>query len=158
MTRSARVDLAQTARRVADLDALWRPLIRFDPITRYYARLDHDADYEAWLLTWLPGQGTAWHDHGDSSGSFIVLEGRLTEEVGARPVGGELHCSGIATHHRPGSQRTFGSSYLHKVTNNDVEPAVSLHLYSPALTQMNEYVEVDGLLEAVYLQRVGQHW
>ena len=44
------------------------------------------------------------------------------------------------------------------MTNNDVEPAVSLHLYSPALTQMNEYVEVDGLLEAVYLQRVGQHW
>ena len=84
MSRGAQrisVDLADTARRLARQRTLWQGLVDFDPITRYYARLLADHDHEAWLLTWLPGQGTPWHDHGGSAGSFVVLQGVLTEEV-----------------------------------------------------------------------------
>ena len=84
MSRGAQrttVHLADTARRLARQRTLWQGLVDFDPISRYYARLHADADHEAWLLTWLPGQGTPWHDHGGSAGSFVVLQGVLTEEV-----------------------------------------------------------------------------
>src|SRR4051812_18015131 len=84
MSRGAQrisVDLADTARRLSRQRAIWQGLVDFDPITRYYARLLADEHHEAWLLTWLPGQGTPWHDHGGSAGSFVVLQGALTEEV-----------------------------------------------------------------------------
>src|SRR3954469_3221379 len=84
MSRGAQrtaVHLADTARRLARQRTLWQGLVDFDRISRYYARLHAGADHEAWLLTWLPGQGTPWHDHGGSAGSFVVLQGVLTEEV-----------------------------------------------------------------------------
>ena len=61
--------------------ALWRPLVRFDPAQRVHTRLDSGPGWEAWLLTWLPGQGTQIHDHGGSAGAFVVVDGCLTEET-----------------------------------------------------------------------------
>jgi hypothetical protein len=49
---------------------LWEPLVSYDPADRYYVRLAREPEFEAWLLTWLPGQGTDWHDHGGSAGAF----------------------------------------------------------------------------------------
>ena len=72
---------AEIATRLAGQHALWEPLVRYDPISRYYARLASEPDFEAWLLTWLPGQGTEWHDHGGSAGAFVVVRGELTERT-----------------------------------------------------------------------------
>ena len=36
---------------------------------------------EIWLLSWVPGQGTALHDHGLSAGAFAVAQGTLIERV-----------------------------------------------------------------------------
>ena len=61
-----------------------------DPVDRYYVRLARQREFEAWLLTWLPGQGTDWHDHGGSAGAFMTLRGVLTErhaEVGYGALG-----------------------------------------------------------------------
>ncbi len=74
------INLSAVATRLADQADLWSPLIKFDPVSRYYARLAAEATFEAWLLTWVPGQGTDWHDHGGSAGAFVVLSGTLTEE------------------------------------------------------------------------------
>ena len=74
------VNLVQIATRLAAQTTLWEPLIAYDPISRYYARLARESDFEAWLLTWVPGQGTEWHDHGGSAGAFITVRGSLTEE------------------------------------------------------------------------------
>ena len=57
-----------------------------------------------------------------------------------------------------GALRAFGTRHIHKVTNNALEPAVSLHVYSPALVEMNQY-EPDGrILRLVDSQRVGLNW
>jgi hypothetical protein len=32
--------------------------VAYDPVARYYVRLAREPEFEAWLLTWLPGQGT----------------------------------------------------------------------------------------------------
>ena len=90
MPRKSRtpVNPAALATRLADNRSLWQGLIRYDAASRYYARLAAEPGYEAWLLTWLPGQGTDWHDHGGSAGAFLVLQGTLTEEQAAvRPDG-----------------------------------------------------------------------
>ena len=82
------INPVKIATSLAKQQALWEPLVSYDPVARYYVRLAREHEFEAWLLTWLPGQGTAWHDHGGSAGAFITLRGVLTErhaEVGYGP-------------------------------------------------------------------------
>ncbi|MEU6016534.1 cysteine dioxygenase family protein [Streptomyces sp. NPDC047515] len=113
------------ARSIAADRAQWAPLVRYDTTTRWYHRLRTGPGYEVWLLSWVPGQGTGRHDHGLSSGVLTVLEGRLTEHAGrgARTL-------------EPGAQRVFAPGYVHEVVNDSLEPAVSLHVYYPGLTEM----------------------
>ncbi len=156
------VKLADTARNLSRQRSLWQGLVDFDPVTRYYARRFADADHEAWLLTWLPGQGTPWHDHGGSAGSFVVLQGVLTEEVAGYRTAVDLddvrRATGPGIRLTIGDQRTFGTRHLHRVTNHGPDPAVSLHVYAPKLTAMRSYDEVDGVLELVEESKVGVDW
>ncbi|MFE7616636.1 cupin domain-containing protein [Streptomyces sp. NPDC057496] len=113
------------ARRIAADRARWEPLVRYDATTRWYHRLHAGPGYEVWLLSWVPGQGSGRHDHGPSSGVLTLLEGRLTERTdrGDRTL-------------EPGAQRVFAPGYVHEVVNDSLEPAVSLHVYYPGLTEM----------------------
>ena len=99
--------------------------MEYDATTRWYHRLRTGPGYEVWLLSWVPGQGSGLHDHGPSSGVLTVLEGALTErtERGTRALGA-------------GAQRVFAPGYVHEVVNDALEPAVSLHVYYPGLTEM----------------------
>jgi rhodanese-related sulfurtransferase len=107
--------------------------VRLRAERRWYKRFYHGPDYDIWVISWLPGQGTGFHDHGASSGAFVVATGILEE-------------------HRPGERtrvihpfnpRAFGPDYAHDVRNVSLAPAVSVHAYSPPLSDMNEY-ELDG--------------
>ncbi|MER5280665.1 cysteine dioxygenase family protein [Streptomyces sp. NPDC002809] len=113
------------ARTVAADRSQWAPLVRYDTTTRWYHRLRTGPGYEIWLLSWVPGQGSGLHDHGPSSGVLTVLDGELTERTdrGTRTL-------------NAGSQRVFAPGYIHEVVNDSLEPAVSLHVYYPGLTDM----------------------
>ncbi|MBB1243620.1 cysteine dioxygenase family protein [Streptomyces durbertensis] len=116
---------AGLAREIAADRAGWAPLVRYDPVTRWYHRLRTGPGYEVWLLSWLPGQGTGLHDHGDSSSVLTVLEGELTE----RSTGGERRLT-------PGGERLLAPGRPHEISNHTLDPAVSLHVYFPGLTRM----------------------
>ncbi|MER5494615.1 cysteine dioxygenase family protein [Streptomyces sp. NPDC002490] len=118
-------EFAGLARAVAADPDQWAPLVRYDATSRWYHRLRTGPGYEMWLLSWVPGQGSGLHDHGPSSGVLTVLAGELTERTrrAARTL-------------RPGAQRVFAPGYVHEVTNDALEPAVSLHVYFPGLTEM----------------------
>jgi predicted metal-dependent enzyme (double-stranded beta helix superfamily) len=151
------IDLAATATRLADTPTLWEPLVDYDPVSRYYARLALTAQHEAWLLTWVPGQGTDWHDHGGSAGAFVVVRGALTEEhARLQPDGSAVVSStrSLAT----GTLRPFGTRHIHRVTNTGLEPAVSIHVYAPALTRMNGYVREGDRLRLVESRLAGVSW
>ena len=111
----------------------WMDKVRLRVERRWYERLYHGLDYDIWVISWLPGQSTGFHDHGASSGAFVVATGILEEH---RP--GErsrvIH---------PGEPRAFGPDYKHDVRNVSLAPAISIHAYSPPLSEMNEY-ELDG--------------
>jgi|HubBroStandDraft_1064217.scaffolds.fasta_scaffold16700_4 rhodanese-related sulfurtransferase/mannose-6-phosphate isomerase-like protein (cupin superfamily) len=111
----------------------WIDKVRLRAEQRWYERLYLGPDYDIWVISWLPGQSTGFHDHGASSGAFVVATGILQEH---RP--GER-----ARVIHPGKPRAFGPDYTHDVRNVSLAPAISIHAYSPPLSDMNEY-ELDG--------------
>ncbi|WAX79699.1 cysteine dioxygenase [Streptomyces sp. KMM 9044] len=126
------------ARSLAADRSQWEHLVRYDARSRWYHRLravprapgsarakEPLIGYEVWLLSWVPGQGSGLHDHGRSFGILTVLDGSLTEraERGTRTL-------------TTGTERVFAPGYAHEVANDTLEPAVSLHVYYPGLTEM----------------------
>jgi rhodanese-related sulfurtransferase/mannose-6-phosphate isomerase-like protein (cupin superfamily) len=125
-------ELANIVSRFASSDG-WLDRVRLRTEHRWFERLYHGPDYDIWAISWMPGQSTGFHDHGESSGAFVVAAGILEEH---RP-GEET----FAIH--PGLPRAFGPEYAHDVRNVSPAPAVSIHAYSPPLSEMNEY-ELEG--------------
>jgi predicted metal-dependent enzyme (double-stranded beta helix superfamily) len=157
-TPRPRTNLAEVATRLAGQRSLWEPLVAFDPVSRYYARLAAEPTFEAWLLTWVPGQGTDWHDHGGSAGAFVTLQGLLTEEHATVSPFAVPRIVPGARELTTGTLRAFGTKHIHRVTNHALEPAVSLHVYSPALVEMNAYDPNGDELRLVRSQLVGVDW
>jgi predicted metal-dependent enzyme (double-stranded beta helix superfamily) len=127
--------LAELARTIADRPEEWVHRVRLRTDGRWYERLHADAEHEIWLIAWLPGQSTGFHDHGGSSGAFAVALGTLEEHDSAGPH--------TAT---AGHLTGFGPHYVHDVRNTSDAPTVSVHVYSPPLSTMNRYDLVDGEL------------
>jgi quercetin dioxygenase-like cupin family protein len=141
--------LASIVSRAADDPEGWLDLVRFDPGRRWYRRLDHADEYELWLLSWLPGQQTGFHDHGASAGAFTVTLGVLSERTvhAGRPQPSPRTI-------RKGAVRAFGPGYVHDVRNDATQPAVSIHAYSPPLVSMRSFEPSSrGLLRVVAEQR-----
>jgi hypothetical protein len=131
-------EFAGLARSIAADRARWAPLVHYDATTRWYARLATGPGYEVWLLSWLPGQSSGLHDHGSSSGVLTLLQGALRERTlasdGSGGSGGETTRALTV-----GAQRAFAPGYVHEVVNDSLEPAVSLHVYFPGLTEMTPH-------------------
>ena len=85
-TRLSQARLRELVGAVATRPESWAGLVRFDAGRRWYRRLELADDYEIWLLSWLPGQGTGFHDHGHAAGAFAVAQGQVRERT--VPAGG----------------------------------------------------------------------
>jgi predicted metal-dependent enzyme (double-stranded beta helix superfamily) len=139
----------------------WPLAPRFDPTQRWYHRLSVEADHEVWLLTFLPGQGTDLHDHGGSAGAFVVVSGQLTERTVANtrgPVAGSDRPRLVDATLGAGTGRWFGPHHIHQLVNNSNRPAVSVHVYGPALKTMTRYELVAGRLRIASIDRAGVAW
>lgn len=117
----ARVALAYAAE-----PGRWKHLLRYDPADRFAVRVGVDGGDEVWLMAWLPGQLAEVHDHGDTSGGFTVVHGALTETV-FRP--NAVDAARVTHSVGAGQTRAFGPGYVHQVSNEGSDPAVSLHVY-----------------------------
>jgi len=125
-------ELAEIVSQFAASDG-WLDRVRLRIEDRWYERLYQGPDHDIWVISWMPGQSTGFHDHGESAGAFVVATGVLEEHrPGERPLV-------IA----PGKPRSFCAEYAHDVRNVSLAPAVSIHAYSPPLTSMEEY-DLDG--------------
>jgi hypothetical protein len=131
--RVSRARLGRIVAATAAEPSRWRDLVRYDPARRWYFRMELTDEYEVWLLSWEPGQGTGFHDHGGSRGAFSVALGELQEQSvpGAREV--------VTRSVGAGQTRSFGARFVHHVVNNSATPAVSVHAYSPPLPEMRRY-------------------
>jgi predicted metal-dependent enzyme (double-stranded beta helix superfamily) len=133
------VDLEQLVTGLAARPEVFRQLIRHDPEQRVYHRIPVAADATVWLICWMPGHDTGFHDHDGSAGAVAVLRGAVREErlrLGGPPSARVL---------RAGEVFTFGGADIHRVVG--VEPAVTIHAYAPVLRRMGAYeFDEDGNL------------
>jgi|688.fasta_scaffold413430_2 predicted metal-dependent enzyme (double-stranded beta helix superfamily) len=117
----------------------WMPLVGYTE-PRLRLLLEKHDDMELRLLTWAPGQGTGFHDHGGSSGCFLVVQGSITETI---VEGGERF---IASSLEVGQLSNWLDDIIHDMTNTSTEGAVTIHAYRPVLTNLTRYEVVDGRL------------
>jgi predicted metal-dependent enzyme (double-stranded beta helix superfamily) len=144
--------LAELVRTVAAADQ-WPGLVRYTEHDRWYRRLAGSDDHEVWLLAWLPGQRTGFHDHCGSAGAFTVVLGSLQEHTvrrgAAAPAARGLPAGGV---------RSFGPRHVHEVVNASAGPAVSIHAYSPPLAGMRRYQLTRGGLVLAAVETAGERW
>jgi hypothetical protein len=145
--------LGELARAVGRAEQAWRPLARFSPGQRWYRRLALTSDYEVWLLTWLPGQRTGFHDHGLAAGAFAIAQGELRETLGSPGACRIRHRTAAA-----GSVTRFAGPHLHDVANTAAEPAISVHAYSPPLIAMRRYQMTQAGLTLTRTDRAELDW
>jgi predicted metal-dependent enzyme (double-stranded beta helix superfamily) len=133
--------LAAEVRRLTAAPAEWVARVRLDPEGRWYEQIRVDDSCELWLISWLPGQSTGFHDHGGANGAFGVVWGELDEHMVARGPAGSAGSVGSAVRAvSAGQVRSFGAHHVHDVRNSSaVAVAVSVHAYSPPLSAMTRY-------------------
>ncbi len=146
--------LLEVARHYAARPDDWAVAPRFNPRERWYHRLAQEPDHEVWLLTWLPGQHTDLHAHGGSAGAFVVFSGVLVEQT----VAGPAHPSLVERTLRAGQGRGFGPHHVHRIVHHGRLPAVSVHVYGPALTSMTRYRISENRLRVSSVDRAGEQW
>lgn len=144
--------LAAEVKRMTAAPAEWVARVRLDPEGRWYERIRLSDIHEAWLISWLPGQSTGFHDHGGSTGAFGTVWGELDECV-IHPADAE---KAVASRVTAGVVRSFGPRYVHDVRNASTSSvAVSVHAYSPPLSAMTRYDLTPGGLVVAATEGTG---
>ena len=128
--------LADIATGLAETEELWRPHAHHDPAKRQPVRLVVCDLWEAWVVGWTPGQHVELHDHGDSAGVLLVVEGDLVEVLPARP-------HRLLRTWQTGEVATLPVGIVHDVVGLGPGVATSIHVYSPPLGAMT-YYDDDG--------------
>ncbi len=134
-------ELEDAARRMGENPDIWEPLVRVDGERRRFELVYEDERMDAWVLSWMPGQGTGFHDHDVSSVGLAVVQGRVREgwlRFGVPELEFQL---------RAGDSRRGCPGYIHRVRHAMGEPAVTIHVYSPRLDAVGQYrVDEHGVM------------
>jgi predicted metal-dependent enzyme (double-stranded beta helix superfamily) len=121
---------------------IWEPLVHGNPDRRCYELVYEDDRMDAWILSWMPGQGTGFHDHYISGVGLCVAQGCVREDMmvyGSEPQSRLL---------REGATRQGGPGYIHRVNHDVGTPAVTVHVYSPRLDWVGQYrLAEDGVVQ-----------
>jgi hypothetical protein len=136
-----RDELRALVTRIAGEPETWRPLVRLGFPDRHFEQLWRDDDVDVWVISWMNGNDTGFHDHDVSRGAVAVVEGEIIEE--RLVVGGPPR----RIRHAAGDTFDFDASHVHRMRQDSDAPAVSIHAYSPPLWRMGTYTtEPDGAL------------
>jgi hypothetical protein len=126
-------ELEELAVEIVERPDIWEPLVRTDPEQRRYELICEDERMDAWVLSWMPGQGTGFHDHYISGVGLCCAAGGVREDL--LVYGG----NDIELHLRAGDSRRGGPGYIHRVRHELGTPAVTIHVYSPRLDWVGQY-------------------
>jgi predicted metal-dependent enzyme (double-stranded beta helix superfamily) len=126
-------ELAELVTSLAERRDLWMPLVVSDRHRRRYRLMFEDERLDVWVLSWMPGQATGYHDHADSNVTLTALQGSVLER---RLRAGQ---ASVEQRLRPGILRKGPAGYIHSVAHGGGEPAVTLHAYSPPLVEVGQY-------------------
>jgi Cysteine dioxygenase type I len=134
-----RRELRELVARIASEPAKWQGLVRHGVPERHFEQLWRDD--HVWVISWMNGNDTGFHDHDVSSGAVAVVAGEIIEErmvLGGPP---------LRIPHAAGDTFDFDASHVHRMRQDSGELAVSIHAYSPPLWRMGTYTTgPDGTL------------
>lgn len=134
-------ELEKLVRDIANDPTIWEPLVVEDRERRRYRLLLEDDRIDVWVLSWMPGQGTGFHDHDHSGVGLICTRGEVLERQMLLPTG----ASDVIM--SPGVSRQGVGGYIHSVAHHSGEPAVTIHAYSPPLVHVGQYrADAQGVL------------
>ena len=137
-----RAELRELVGAIAADPAAWRHHVRLDAERRHFEQLWRDGHADIWVISWMHGHDTGFHDHDVSSGAVAVVAGEIVEE--------RLVLSGgvLERRHATGDVFDFDASHVHRMRKDDDRPCVTIHAYSPPLWRMGAYaVGADGSLQ-----------
>src|SRR3954462_12553827 len=83
-------ELSSLAAGLAARPELWRPHVQADPDRRCFHAAGREPHATVWLISWMPGHDTGFHDHDGAAGAVAVVQGRVCEErlrLGGAPRG-----------------------------------------------------------------------
>lgn len=130
-------DLRRLVTRLAADPEGWSHLVRHDPAQRVFEQLLDEPEVEAWLICWMPGHDTGFHDHDLSSGAVTVVSGSVLEErLGIGVTTPNVYAAGQTF--------DFTAAEIHRVVHAGTAPAVTLHAYSPRLRRLGAYSVAPG--------------
>jgi quercetin dioxygenase-like cupin family protein len=136
----AHADLREALLSWAGRPDVWRPLVQHDPGERQYELVHRDEQLEVYVVCWMDGHDTGFHDHDESAAAIAVLQGAVTEERLGLGVTVDVLL-------RAGDTVTIAREAIHRVRHAGRAPAVTLHAYSPPLSRVGTYeVAGDGAL------------
>jgi cysteine dioxygenase len=134
------------------VESLLRSVDPSDPVIHAHARFSSEkyqrhlvvrrAHYEMLVMCWLPGQRSLIHDHHGSHCGVAVLAGEASELRFERLPDGRLRPSSVELLPAGGVTASIDDD-IHVVGNwaASGEPLMTLHVYSPPLTDMRTYDE-----------------
>ena len=107
--------------------------------------------FELLVLCWRPGQESTIHDHAGALNAIRVFSGELTSRT-FRHRDGEVRPSPVA---QDAEERIQPASALlgvdrggiHQLANTSGEDLITLHVYAPALMELNVYSTTSGTVE-----------
>ncbi len=110
---------------------------------RSWQLLAESESFEAWAIAWPAGGAIELHDHGLSAAAVVVAVGEITEtKVTAH--GGVVRSWSRSV--KAGGSFTVDPHEVHDVANLGASPALSVHVYSPRLSEMTYYEVENGRL------------
>ena len=125
-------ELSEQLRRWAARPSSWRPLVHHDPDERRFALLHRDERTEVYVVCWMQGHDTGFHDHEECAAALLVLDGAVHEQRLA--LGGSIGATVTG-----GGAIEVPHDAIHRVKHAGDGPAVTLHAYSPPLTRVGTY-------------------
>jgi uncharacterized NAD(P)/FAD-binding protein YdhS/predicted metal-dependent enzyme (double-stranded beta helix superfamily) len=105
--------------------------------------------YELLVLTWLPGQGSAPHDHSGSISAMLVLQGEAAEGYWRIASDGYVELE-YETAVRSGELTAWQDAGVHTVRNSpgNQETLITVHVYTPPLRDFRRFVSRPTVLAA----------
>ena len=95
-------------------------------------------NYELVAICWKPGQDTPIHDHFGSDCAFLIVSGVTTETIY------ETNETGLAypisdRRYMPGEVCAAAEPDIHRISNEESENLINLHVYTPPLSGYTIY-------------------
>ena len=132
--RLSESELGRVVLSVAARPTIFEDLVVDDVNHRWWMTLHESQNLDVRVLSWERDQESDWHDHGGSSGAYVVTTGSLQERF--RADDGASITERIVAARQP---ITFGPSHVHDMLYREGKPAISVHAYSPPLSGLTYY-------------------